>query len=109
MQSKPRILIEYSDDKGRIPFRDWLQSLKDFRAQAIVDARLTRVRMGNFGSCRSVGQGVMELKIDIGPGYRVYFGQDGDKVVVLLVGGNKKTQSSDIKRAQEYWDDYTGA
>lgn len=64
---------------------------------------------GNLGHHRSVGHGVHELKIDFGPGYRVYFGQDGDKVVVLLIGGDKKTQAADIKRAQEYWNDYTGA
>lgn len=104
-----RSIIEYVDATGKIPFRNWLERLKDRKARAIIDARLTRVRMGNLGHCRSVGHGVLELKINFGPGYRVYFGQDGDKVVVLLLGGDKKTQSSDIKRAQEYWADYTGA
>lgn len=62
--------------------------------------------MGNFGHWKSVGQGVKELKIDVGPGYRIYFGEDGEKVVVLLVGGDKTTQSNDIKLAQQYWAEY---
>jgi len=64
--------------------------------------------MGNLGHCRSVGGGVVELKIDFGPGFRIYFGQDGDKIIVLLVGGDKRTQPTDIKRAKEYWVDYSG-
>ena len=80
--------------------------LKDRKAAAIIDARLTRVRMGNLGNSKSVGQGVKELKVDFGPGYRVYFGEDSGKVVVLLIGGDKKTQPADIKLAQQYWADY---
>ena len=109
MLSSPQTIVEYIDAQGNAPFRAWLERLKDRKAQAVIDARLTHVRMGNLGHCRSVGHGVKELKIDFGPGYRVYSGQDGDKVVVLLFGGDKKSQPSDIKRAQEYWDDYTGA
>ena len=102
-------VVEYIDEHGKNPFRQWLESLKDRKASAIIDARLTRVRMGNFGNCRSVGHGIMELKIDFGPGYRIYFGQAANRVVVLLVGGDKKSQPADIKRSQEYWNDYTGA
>lgn len=106
MENRPKTIVEYVQEDGHIPFRDWLGSLKDRRAQAIIDSRLTRVRLGNLGHCRSVGGPVMELKIDYGPGYRVYFGQDGDTIVVLLCGGDKGTQASDIKKAQAYWADY---
>jgi putative addiction module killer protein len=106
VESKPKSLVEYAQNDGRVPFRLWLGSLKDRKAQAVIDARLTRVRLGNLGNCRSVGGAVMELKVDYGPGYRVYFAQDGDTVVVLLCGGDKSTQPSDIKKAQIYWADY---
>jgi putative addiction module killer protein len=94
------------DQKGRVPFRYWLERLKDKKAAAIIDARITRVRMGNLGSSKLVGHGVKELKVDFGPGYRVYFGEDSGTVVVLLIGGDKKSQAADIKLAQQYWADY---
>jgi putative addiction module killer protein len=75
------------------------------KTYGIVLARIKRVENGNFGDCESVGEGVSELKVDFGPGYRVYFGQDGDEVV-LLYGGTKKTQAQDINTAKEYWRDY---
>ena len=98
--------MEYIDQNGRIPFRLWLERLKDRKVAAIIDARLTRVRMGNLGNSKSVGQGVKELKVVFGPGYRVYFGEDSGMVVVLLIGGDKKTQPADIKLAQQYWAEY---
>ena len=85
---------------------EWFGKLRDNRAKATVDARLIRIRLGNFGFCRAVGKGVSELKIDYGPGYRVYFGTDGEAVVVLLLGGEKSTQAKDIKKAREFWADY---
>jgi putative addiction module killer protein len=106
MERHAKAVVEYLTEDGRNPFRNWLASLKDRRAQAAIEARLTRVRLGNLGHCRSVGGSVMEFKIDFGPGYRVYFGQDGDKIVVLLCGGDKSTQAADIKKAQTYWADY---
>jgi putative addiction module killer protein len=109
LQIKPKKLVEYVDPAGVIPFRRWFGALRDSKIQAIIDARLTRLRLGNLGLCRSVGGGVIELKIDYGPGYRVYLGQDGDTVVVLLIGGDKKSQAADIKRAKQYWDDYRRA
>jgi len=68
--------------------------------------RLNRIRLGNFGDCKSVGSGVSELRVSYGPGYHVHFGRKGNKVVILLYGGHKKTQARDITLAQEYWDDY---
>ncbi len=72
----------------------------------IIDNRLRRIRLGNFGDCRSVGEGVCELRIDYGSGYRIYFGQIGTTIVLLLYGGDKSTQAQDIRKAQEYWRDY---
>lgn len=96
--------------KGRsTPFLEWLASLKDMRAVGIVRARLNRIRLGNFGDCKSVGGGVEELRIDFGPGYRVYFGREGASVVVLLCGGSKKSQARDIVAAQRRWKEYLDA
>ncbi|MCM0606989.1 MAG: type II toxin-antitoxin system RelE/ParE family toxin [Xanthomonadaceae bacterium] len=83
-----------------------MNGLKDISARAIVRKRLNRVRTGNLGNTRNLSQGVWELKIDFGPGYRVYFGEDGAKIVVLLVGGDKGSQERDIQKAKEYWKDY---
>ena len=91
------------------PFSDWLASLRDARAVGIVRARLNRIRLGNFGDCKSVGGGVDELRIDFGPGYRVYYGRAGSLVVVLLCGGTKRTQARDIVTAQAYWKGYLDA
>ena len=91
---------------GKSPFADWLTSLKDIKTRAIVRVRLDRLRLGNWGDCKSVGEGVQELRIDFGPGYRVYLGQDGDVVILLLCGGSKKSQSKDIEKAKQYWHDY---
>lgn len=81
-----------------MPFEKWLDDLDDKRAIARVLARVARVRQGNVGDCKSVGEGVCELRVDYGPGYRVYFGQSGRTLVVLLCGGDKRTQDRDIRR-----------
>lgn len=92
---------------GKEPFTEWLESL-DNETQAILVARLNRVRLGNFGNCEPVGLGVSELKIFYGPGYRIYFAKDGTTLVVLLLGGDKGSQNKDIKKAQRYWIHYKG-
>ncbi len=84
--NEQRIRI-YQKKDGKRPFTDWLNRLRDRKAQERIDARLTRVQLGNFGDSRSVGVGVLELRIDYGPGYRVYFGRDGIHVVILLLVG----------------------
>ncbi len=81
-------------------------SLRDQRAKARIRTRIARVRLGNLGNYEPVGNGVLELKISYGPGYRVYFGQVGVKLVILLCGGDKSSQAEDIRRAIEYWEDY---
>ena len=89
-----------------MPYLDWIESLRDRRAKQKIDARIGRVRLGNFGHARGVGEGVFELKIDYGPGYRVYFGQDGRELIILLCGGDESTQNGDIQQAKAYWADY---
>lgn len=80
-------------------FRDWLTGLRDSRARVRIQLRLDRLALGNAGDARPVGSGVSELRIDYGPGYRAYFTRVGDSVLLLLCGGDKRTQASDIKRA----------
>ena len=91
---------------GLVPFDEWFDSIRDQRMQAAVDARLTRVRVGNFGDCKSVAGGVSELRINFGPGLRVYYGLHGQQIVVLLGGGDKSSQSRDIRRAQQLWQQF---
>ena len=81
-------------------FQDWLVALVDERAQALITARIGRLAAGNPGNVRSVGDGVSEMKIDFGPGYRVYFTRTGRTVLLLLCGGDKSTQAKDIQRAK---------
>ena len=82
-------------------FSRWLHRLKDDNAAARIVARIRRAELGNLGDCRSVGGGVMEMRVDYGPGYRVDFARQGEAIVVLLCGGDKRTQARDIKRAKE--------
>lgn len=106
MEAQPREIQNYLTAEGRSPYEQWLDSLRDTRARDRIDNRLRRIQLGNLGDYRSVGEGVFELRIDYGPGYRVYFGQLGTTIVLLLCGGDKSTQAQDIRKAQEYWRDY---
>ena len=98
-------VIEYLDRTEASPFAAWFQSL-DAAAAAKVTAALRRLELGNFSNVKGVGAGVFEYRIDFGPGYRVYFGKDGEAVVILLGGGTKKRQDRDIATAHERWADY---
>jgi putative addiction module killer protein len=100
---KERELREYLTETGRNPFHAWLHELRDTQARARIRVRLNRLRLGNFGDCKPVGEGVLELRMNFGPGYRAYVGQDGDTLVILLCGGDKQTQTRDIAKAKEYW------
>jgi putative addiction module killer protein len=102
----PLKIESYVTSSGKIPFEEWLDSLTDISARAFIKIRLERVRLGNLGNHRSVGKGVQELKIPHGPGYRIYFGQIGRKVILLLCGGEKSTQTKDINQAQRYWAEF---
>jgi putative addiction module killer protein len=106
MEVEPREIRNYLRADNRIPFEEWFISLKDSKTKKKIQIRLDRLQLGNFGDCKSVGEGVFELRIDYGPGYRVYFGQIGLTIVLLLCGGDKSTQEQDIKEAQTYWRDY---
>jgi len=106
MDTKPQRIKIYLTRQDNRPFADWLERLRDQRARQKITARIDRVELGNFGDTKTVGGGVIELRIDHGPGYRVYFGRDGDQVVLLLLGGDKRTQTRDIDTAKEYWAEY---
>jgi putative addiction module killer protein len=96
----------YQTADRRQPFPAWLAALNDATARARIRARLARLMAGSFGDSEPVGEGVMELRIDWGPGYRVYFARLGQVAVLLLCGGDKRTQDKDIKRAKDYFRDY---
>ncbi len=98
-------IAQYETAEGVCPFADWFESLEP-RAAAKVRTAIARIETGNLGDVKPVGKGVSERRIDFGPGYRVYFGQDGQQLVILLVGGTKKRQQHDIAQAKAYWKDY---
>ena len=106
MEAKPRDVRNYVTRQGTEPFTEWLRNLRDGVGRGRIRKRIANVRLGNFGKTRAVGEGVIELKDDYGPGYRIYCGQDGDIVVILLTGGDKGSQASDIEDAKKYWRDY---
>jgi putative addiction module killer protein len=99
-------LVHYRAADGDDLFAKWIDSLQDIKAQARIAARLLRLENGNFGDCRSVDEGVWELRIDWGPGYRVYYAVAAKRVILLCEGGDKRTQKADIKRAQARWSDW---
>ena len=96
---------EYLDNQGSSPFAKWFNRL-NAAAATKVSTGLYRLESGNFSNVKGVGAGVFEYKIDFGPGYRIYFGKDGDQLVILLAGGTKQRQDADIKAAHMYWQDY---
>ena len=99
----------YQTQAGGVPFSDWFENLKDDKTRFIVDARLSRLRLGNFGDCKALGGGLHELRIDFGPGLRIYFGRAGQRLVILLCAGDKSTQRRDIQKAKEFWTTFKGA
>ena len=96
---------EFVDDNGVSPFANWFNGL-NAQAAAKVAANLVRMASGNFSKSKSISGGVYECRIDFGPGYRVYFGKDGKKIIILLGGGTKKKQRVDIQKALELWKEY---
>lgn len=105
MEAKPRTIVIYRSKDDHVPFTEWIDGFGNDEIGAIIVARLERVENGLFGDCRSVGEGVTEFRIDIGPGYRVYFGQL-DEIVVLLNGGDKSAQNADIEKAHKLWQEF---
>lgn len=104
-EASPFKIREYVAANGESPFRVWLDGLTN-AYKARIQARLLRVELGNLGDHKSLGDGVYELRLDFGPGFRVYFGLDGRKLVLLLCGGDKSTQRRDIAKAKAYWQEY---
>ncbi len=101
----PRKVVEYLEQSGSSPFARWFVGL-DAVAGAKVATALYRMEQGNLSSAKPVGQGVAEYRIDFGPGYRIYIGQDGEMLIILLGGGTKKRQSADIQLARQRWQEY---
>ena len=97
---------DYLTPEGEDPYAIWLASLKDRQARARVLVRIERMASGNFGDVKPVGDGVWEVRVDWGPGYRVYYAQAGKRLVLLLIGGDKRKQQTDIQQAHEHWKDW---
>ena len=105
METRRRQIQIYHDSQGKEPFVEWVSRLSR-PDRARVFARLDRVETGNLGDCKSVGEGVFELRLHFGAGYRVYFGEIGTTIILLLCGGKKSSQQKDIQHAKEYWEQY---
>src|SRR5580698_816833 len=99
MEGRKQEVLYYTDRSGECPFRDWRGSIADEKAKAAIDARIARFRGGNFGDSAPIGAGASESRIDLGPGFRIYYGVSGHRII-LLCGGDKGTQRRDIKRAK---------
>ena len=99
-------VLRYQAEDATEPVTEWLNNLRDRQAQARLRVRLRRLEAENFGDCDPVGEGVFELREHVGAGYRIYLGRHGQKVVILLCGGDKKSQAADIKRARMFWIDW---
>ena len=102
----PRRIQIYRAPNGQAPFTKWLKSLRDQKTQKRIQSRIDRVASGNLGKPEPVGDGVFELRLHFGPGYRIYFGEVDNTIVLLLCGGDKSSQSGDIDRAKVYWQEY---
>jgi putative addiction module killer protein len=96
----------YQTSEGVVPVAEWLEGLADAKTKARILTRIGRAEQGNFGDFKALGDGISEMRIDFGPGYRIYYSQVEGKVVLLVEGGDKKSQKADIKRAKEYLADY---
>jgi putative addiction module killer protein len=99
-------IVVYQTTEGKAPFEGWLSELRDRQAKVHVLRRIQRASLGNFGDHKGLGDGLLELRIDHGPGYRVYYTRDGNKIILLLCAGDKRTQTADIERAKKYKLDY---
>lgn len=97
---------EYTDEQGKSPYAQWLNSLRDSRAKAKIIMQVDKMELGLFGDVEPIGEGLSELRIHYGPGYRVYYGKEDNQVFLLLCGGDKSTQAKDIKKAKQYWKDH---
>lgn len=99
-------MLRYQRLDGEVPLTDWLAGMRDARVRTKPQIRFRRESLGIFGDTKPVDEGVQELREDIGPGYRVYLAWPSETLVILLCGGDKRTQDADIQRAKEYWSDW---
>lgn len=106
MEPRKREVLRYHTPGGQIPFQEWLEDLRDISVQLVILKRLDRVEAGLLGDHRYINEGVWELRVDFGPGYRVYYGEQGLNIVLLLVGGDKSSQNKDIRNAIKYWAEF---
>ena len=104
---KPKI-VYYQTKSGRSPFYEWLKKL-DEKTKERVNERLFRLICGNFGDYKNLGDEIFELRLHFNSGYRIYFGKENNKIIILLNAGNKSSQSRDIKQAKEFWEDFKNA
>lgn len=105
-EAVPRKVETYVTREGKDVFQEWLNGLTDQRARALIDKTIAKVRLGNLGQHKSVGEGVQEIVLNYGPGYRIYFGEHGKTLVILLLGSTKKRQEKAIELAKRYWKDW---
>jgi len=105
-QAREKEIVIYADRNGFRPWVEWLAHVKDQTARARILVRIKRLKQGNYGDCKSIGEGVFELRLFFGPGYRVYFGELEGHIVLLLCGGDKTSQAKDIKQAVALWREY---
>ena len=105
MAAEEKTVKYYQTRTGAQPFKEWRDHLSEQRTKSAIDARISRLRSGNFGKSEPIGEGASESKINLGPGYRIYYGVDGASVI-LLHGGDKSTQENDIELAKRFWNDY---
>lgn len=105
-EAVPRQVETYVTHDGKDIFQRWLNELTDQRARALIDKTVAKVRLGNLGQHKSVGEGVQEIVLNYGPGYRIYFGEHGTTLVILLFGSTKKRQEKAIELAKRYWRDW---
>ena len=101
--ARTRQIVFFKDKNGTEPFKDWLNGLRDIKVQSRIVRRLRLVERGHFGDFKAVGGGVYELRYFFGAGYRVYFAKSGNDIIIILNGGDKGTQSRDIRKAKDYW------
>jgi putative addiction module killer protein len=103
---EPKQILFYVDEEGNEPFLTWLNNLRDKQGRRRILNRLSRVQEGNYGDVAPIGEGLSELRLFFGPGYRIFFGEEAENIVVILCGGDKSSQNRDIEDAKAYWKEY---
>jgi putative addiction module killer protein len=102
----PKQIVFYADETGYEPFQAWIDQLRDKQGRRRIINRLLRVQQGNYGDVEPIGEGLSELRLFFGPGYRVYFGENTGNIIMILCGGDKSSQDRDIQNAKAYWKEY---